>query len=79
MSHGRYHNKTPSTRIQDDIILELMMMTNVQILLEKWLQGVLGSPVVQPDLLVVGCGDGSGLERGEPLHHLLHLCQHLVH
>ena len=79
MSHGRYHNRTPSTRIQDDIILELMMMTNFQILLEKWLQGVLGSPVVQPDLLVVGCGDGSGLERGEPLHHLLHLCQHLVH
>ena len=35
--------------------------------------------MVKSDCLVAGRGDGCGLEHCQPLHHLLHLRQHLVH
>ena len=31
------------------------------------------------DYLAAGRGDGSRLEHRQPLHHLLYLCQYLVH
>ena len=44
----------------------------------EWLPGVLVYTVGSPHGLAPGRGDGRGVERGQPLHHLLHLRQHLV-
>ena len=43
------------------------------------LQGVLGQAVVSPHGVAAGRGDGRGVEHRQPLHHLLHIRQHLVH
>mgnify|MGYP007015959911 CR=1 FL=1 len=45
----------------------------------EWLPGVLVDTVGAPHHLAPGRGDGRGVERGQPLHHLLHLRQHLVY
>ena len=45
----------------------------------EWLPGVLVDTVGAPHHLAPGRGDGRGVECGQPLHHLLHLRQHLVY